>query len=320
MRAAVVRRTGGPEVFRVEDVPEAVAGPGESLVDVVFAGVNYEDLDLRSGHHPHSLPAVLGVDAVGRRRFDGHRVAVLLRQGGGYAQVVAATDAHTVELPDEVDDQQAAALLEQGATGYGALVLAGRLQRGESVAVSAAAGGVGHLTIQLARSLGAGTVVGLASTPEKRKLVQTLGADVALDPADPQLAERLREATGGGVDLFVDSVGGAVLRSAMRGLRPFGRLVCIGWRDEPDEVSTEHLAELSVGCVGFWMRHVVADRRLLRTITDQLFALAGRRELVARIDRIVALDEVGAAHAAMAARDTSGKVLIDVNREVGLLS
>jgi len=143
MRAAMLRRAGGPEVLQVEDVPEPVPGPGESLVDVVLAGVNYEDLDLRSGHHPLPLPALLGVDAVGRRRADGRRVATLLRRGGGYAQVAAAADAHTVELPADVDDQQAAAVLEQGATAYGALLLAGRLRPGESVAVSAAAGGVG---------------------------------------------------------------------------------------------------------------------------------------------------------------------------------
>ena len=316
MRAVLLRRTGGPEVLRVEDVPDPVPGVGESLIDVSLAGVNYEDLEFRSGRHPVPLPARLGLDAVGPRRGDGRRVAALLREGGGYAQVAAAVDAYTVEVPAEVDDGQAAALLEQGSTAYGALVLAGRLQPGESVAVSAAAGGVGHLAIQLARLQGAGRVVGLASTADKRRFVERLGADVALDPAAPDLVDQLRAASGGGVDLFVDSVGAGVLRSALLGLAPFGRLVCIGWRGRPDEVTTEELAERSVGCAGFWMRHVVDNRELLCAIVDRLFELAVRGDLVAQVDRIVALDEIGAAHAAMAARATIGKILIDVNREV----
>jgi NADPH2:quinone reductase len=318
MRAAVLRRVGGPEVLRVEQVPEPEPGDGQSLVDVSFAGVNFDDLERRGGiSPPPSLPAVLGVDLVGRRRRDGRRVAVLMRHGGGYAQVAAATDAYSVDVPDDITDEQAVGLYEQGATAYGALVLAGRLRAGELVAVSAAAGGVGHLAVQLAVALGAGQVIGIASTPAKRAIVASLGADVVL--AQDDLDERLREATGGrGVDLVVDAVGGDLTRRLLHGLAPFGRLVSYGWRtDDPGRgvvhVSTEELTDRSIGCAGFWMRHVVDNRPLLSGIADTLFSLAARRRLVARVDRIVPLTEVGAAHAAMAARATVGKVLVDVN-------
>jgi NADPH2:quinone reductase len=341
MRAVVLRHPGGPDVLRVERVPEPLPGPGESLVDVTLTGVNFDDLVQRAGAHPElPLPAVPGVEAVGRRRVDGRRVVALLRQGGGYAEVVAARDAYTVEVPAGIDDAQALGLFEQGGTAYGALLLAGRLRAGESVAVSAAAGGVGHLAVQLAVALGASPVIGLASTPAKRQFVKGLGADVALDPADPELADRLREAAGGiGVDLFVDSVGGPVARAGLAGLAPFGRLVCLGWRpaaaDGPgtagrdlptvadiDDVTgvvaltTAQLARGSIGCAGFWMRHVVDHRELLSGIAERLFALAAHGRLTVHVDRTVALPEVGAAHAAVAARATTGKVLIDVRREM----
>jgi NADPH2:quinone reductase len=321
MNAVVLRTFGAPNVLRVERMPEPIPTEGQSLVDVSLAGVNYDDLERRRGDHQQSLPAVLGVDLVGRRRRDGRRVAVLMRGGGGYAQVAAAADAHSIEVPDHVDDEQAVGLLEQGATAYGALVIAGRLRAGESVAVTAASGGVGHLAVQLAVAYGASPVIGIASTAAKRALVASLGADVVLDPAAADLDERLRAATEGrGVDMVVDGTGGDVARAGLRGLAPFGRLVCYGFRaDDPTrgsiQVTTEQLADRSLGCAGFWMRHVVDDRALLCGVADELFGLAKRGRLAAHIDRVVSLAEAGTAHAAMATRATSGKVLLDVNRE-----
>jgi len=127
--AVVLREFGGPNVLHVEQIAEPVCGPGTSLVDVSFAGLNFDDLEHRRGAEPGiQLPAVLGVDVVGRRRRDGRRVVVLMRRGGGYAQVVAATDAHSLAVPDDIDDTQAIALTEQGITAYGALKLAGRIR------------------------------------------------------------------------------------------------------------------------------------------------------------------------------------------------
>ncbi|GAA2819708.1 zinc-binding dehydrogenase [Kitasatospora aburaviensis] len=312
MRAAVIRRYGGPEVLRAETVPEPVAGPGQVVIDVTLAGLNYADLHCREGSYGcYPLPAVLGADVVGRRRGDGRRVAALLRSGGGYAEVACAEPAFTVEVPDGVSDEQALALLEQGATAYGALTLLGRIRPGERVAVTAAAGGVGHLAVQLARELGAGRVLGVASTEAKRDFVRSLGADAVFDPADPRLAELLGEA--GGVDLFVDSVGGGVLRSGLAALAPFGRLLSVGARGGPEEsFSVAELAEGSVGVLGFWLQHVLDDRALFADVAARLFGLAERRRLVARIDRVVPLAEVAAAHRAMGARETMGKVLVDV--------
>ncbi|MBO1413374.1 zinc-binding dehydrogenase [Streptomyces sp. FH025] len=315
MRAAVIHRYGGPEEFRTETVPEPAAGPGRVLIDVTLAGLNYADLHCRTGEYArYPLPAVLGADVVGRRRGDGRRVAALLRSGGGYAQVACAETRFTVELPDGVSDAQALALLEQGTTAYGALALSGRLRPGECVAVTAAAGGVGHLAVQLARELGAGRVLGLASTPAKREFVRSLGADDALDPADPRLAERLARA--GGVDLFVDSVGGPSLRTGLAALAPFGRLLSVGARGGPEEAfSVDELAERSAGLLAFWLQQVLDDRVLFTGLVGHLLRLAGECRLVARIDRTVPLSGVADAHRALAARETMGKVLVDVRRE-----
>ncbi|MGW4893968.1 quinone oxidoreductase family protein [Kitasatospora sp. NPDC004240] len=310
----MIHHYGGPEEFTVEEVPEPVPGPGRCLLDVTLAGVNYADLHCRRGEYLElALPAVLGADVVGRRRRDGRRVAALLREGGGYAQVACAEEAFTVEVPDGLADAQALALLEQGATAYGGLVTLGRLRPGESVAVGAAAGGVGHLAVQLARELGAGRVVGLASTPAKREFVRSLGADEALDPADPELAERLR--ADGGLDLFLDSLGGPVLRAGFAALAPFGRVVSVGARGgEEESFTVGELADGSVGVLGFWLRHVLADRALFTAVAGRLFQLALEGRLVARVDRTVPLSGVAGAHRALAGRGTMGKLLVDVTR------
>ncbi|MGW6915335.1 quinone oxidoreductase family protein [Kitasatospora sp. NPDC054939] len=310
----MIHRYGGPEEFALAELPEPVPGPGRCLLDVTLAGINYADLHCRRGEYlALPLPAVLGADVVGRRRRDGRRVVALLRGGGGYAQVACVEEAFAVEVPDGLADAQALALLEQGATAHGALVALGRLRAGESVAVTAAAGGVGHLAVQLARAAGAGRVVGLASTPAKRAFVRSLGADQALDPADPRLAERL--AAAGGVDLFLDSLGGSWLRTGLAALAPFGRVVSVGARGAAEVPFTaDELADGSVGVLGFWLQHVLADRALFTGIADTLFRLALEGRLTARIDRTVPLSGLAGAHRALAGRETAGKVLVDVRR------
>lgn len=308
MRAVVIRRFGGPEVLETAELPEPVAGPGESVVDVVLAGVNYGDLEVRAGtYRPPRLPAVLGAEIVGVRRRDGRRVAALLRDGGGYAEVAVARDAYTVELPDDIDDLAGAALVEQGCTAYAALVTAGRLRPGERVAVASAAGGVGHLAVQLARALGASAVAGTASTAAKRQFVRELGADHAAEGP-----EALPALFPDGVDLYLDSLGGPRVEAALAALAPFGRLVSIGHREEPAVVAVDALTRRSLGVVTLWMRQVLEADGLFAEVAGRVLALAGEGRLVPHVDRVVPLDGVGGAHEAVAARATTGKVLVDV--------
>jgi len=309
MYAIVIHEFGGPEVLRVESLDEPVPQAGESLVDVTVAGINYADLIFREGTPDRPLPAILGAEVVGRRRGDGRRVAVLMRSLGGYAQVVAAKDAHTVEIPDGIDDLQAAALLGQGGTAYAALTVAGRMRQHETVVVTAAAGGVGHLAVQIARALGAGRVIGVAGTAEKRKFVLELGADEAVDSASLDLRD---------VDLVLDMVGGPMLRAGLRSLKPFGRLVSVGSRGiESDVVVVEDdLGVPTVGLFGFWMQHVADNRELLDEVAGAVFDLALRGKLRATIDRVVPLSRIPEAHIALNTRETTGKLLIDTRSVV----
>ncbi|MEV5509687.1 quinone oxidoreductase family protein [Streptomyces orinoci] len=308
MRAVVMDRFGGPEVLRVRDIPEPVPGEGEFLVDVTLAGVNYADLHVRQGsYRPPALPAVPGAEVVGRRRGDGRRVAALLRTGGGYAQVAAVRAAYSVELPEDIDDRTAAALLEQGCTAHAALVTVGRLAPGESVAVSAAAGGVGHLAVQLALALGASTVVGIASTEEKRELVRKAGARHAI--ASPEEVTRV---VPGGVGLYLDSLGGPGLRPVLAALAPFGRLVYYGHRgQEPTTPALAELTERSLGLHALWMQQVVDDRAVFTATVERLFALVRDGRLAPHLDRVAPLSEAAAVHRAMAGRRTKGKVLLE---------
>src|SRR6185503_2421710 len=159
------------------------AGPGQQLYDVSTAGVNYADTHQTENSYlaEQQLPLIPGTEFVGRSA-GGPRV-VGLAEAGGYAERVAAHPRMTWAVPEGVTDEQALALVVQGATAWHMLRTCSHLQPGESVVVIAGAGGVGSLAIQLARRWGAGRVIATASSPEKRALTEELGADASVDPA-----------------------------------------------------------------------------------------------------------------------------------------
>ncbi|HYX93936.1 MAG TPA: zinc-binding dehydrogenase, partial [Geodermatophilus sp.] len=202
MRAAQITRFGGPEVLDVVDLPHPTPGDGQQLFDVSTAGVNYADTHQTENSYlaPQELPLIPGAEFVGSA--DGGPRVVGLVGGGGYAEQVAAAERLTWPVPDGVTDEQALAVVLQGATAWHLLRTSASLGEGETVVVIAGAGGVGSLAVQLARRWGAGRVIATASSPEKRALTEELGADASVDPVladdDPkQLTAALREANGG---------------------------------------------------------------------------------------------------------------------------
>ena len=232
VRAVQITRFGGPEVLELVELPDPVPEPGQSLFDVAAAGVNYADTHQTENSYlaPQQLPLVPGAEFVGTPAGGGPRVVGLL-DGGGYAQRVAAHPRLTWPVPDGVSDEQALAVVLQGATAWHLLRTSAHLAAGETVVVIAGAGGVGSLAVQLARRWGAGRVIATASSPVKRALAQELGADAGVDPAlaedDPRaLTAALREANGGRpVDVVLEMTGGAVFDGSLAALAPFGRLV-----------------------------------------------------------------------------------------------
>src|SRR3954464_15649849 len=173
MRAVQITRFGGPEVLDVVDLPDPVPGPGQQLYDVQAAGINYADTHQIENSYlaAQQLPLVPGAEFVGTPAGGGPRVVGLL-EGGGYAERGAAHPQLTWPVPEGVSDEQALAVVLQGATAWHLLRTSAHLARGESVVVIAAAGGGGSLAVQLAKRWGAGRVIATASSPEKRALAE----------------------------------------------------------------------------------------------------------------------------------------------------
>ena len=316
-RAVRVTRFGGPEVLEVvDDAPEPVIGAGMALLDVDRAGINFADTHQAEDTYlaPTTLPFIPGVEAAGR--IGGRRVVALLA-GGGYAERAAAPLATTFDVPDGVDDGTACALVLQGTTAWHILRTSARIQPGETVVVMAAAGGVGTLAVQLARTFGAGRVVAVASSPEKRALAAELGADATVDSGEQDLTAAIREACGGRSDVVLEMTGGPTTAACLATLAPFGRLVMYGMasRQPTPPVDLGALTVRSQGVIGFWLVHAMRDpARLLAGPMAELLDLVARGELRAVIGDTYALGDARRAHEDLRARRTVGKLLLDPAR------
>src|SRR4029453_15459174 len=282
MRAVQITRFGGPEVLDVVDVPEPTPGPGQQLYDVATAGINFADTHQIENSYlsAQQLPLIPGSEFVGTPVGGGQRVVGLL-EGGGYAEKVAAHDFLTWPVPDGVSDEQALAVVLQGATAWHLLRTSTHLAEGESVVVIAGAGGVGSLAIQLASRWGAGRVIATASSPEKRALCEELGADATVDPAladdDPkQFTGALREANGGKpVDIVLEMTGGNIFTGSLSALAPFGRLATHGMaaRQETKPVPPGALMQKSRAVIGFWLAHCMARPEMMNAAMNDLLPM-----------------------------------------------
>lgn len=317
MRAIVVTEFGGPEVLVPADVPMPVPESGQVLIEVDHAGVNYADTHQAENTYLSNttLPMVPGGEVVGRAA-DGRRVVALV-DGGGYAEHAVADVRQTFEVPDAVDDVSALALIVQGATAWLLLHRTARVRPGESVVVHAAAGGVGTLAIQLASALGAGRVIATASTPQKRELALSLGADVAVDPAGGDLTRALRDANGGRrVDVVLDMTGGASTDQSVAALAPFGRLAFYGMasRVPPTPVPLPSLLAHSTTVSGMWLPHAFTVPGLMPQVMAELFELVADGDLRVIAGGDYALADARRAHEDLRSRSTIGKLVLDPRR------
>jgi NADPH2:quinone reductase len=213
-----------------------------------------------------------------------------------------------------VSDGEALALLLQGLTAWHLYRTCAHVRAGESVVVVAAAGGVGSLAVQLGKAVGA-RVIATASSEEKRQLALELGADAAVDVTAEDLAERLVEATGGQVDVVLETAGGRVFDAGMEALAPLGRMVAYGISSrEQNEVRTGRLLRRSQSVIGFWLFEALKHPELvdgpLRELFDHL--AAGRLRVVE--GETYPLSEARRAHEDLQARRTTGKVMLDPRR------
>jgi NADPH:quinone reductase len=315
MRAIQIESFGGPEVLRQADVPEPIPVAGKVMIDVTAAGINYADIHRVADDYlaDQELPFIPGQEVVGRLA-DGSRVVSLVR-GGGYAERALGAENLTFTVADEIADMDALALMLQGTTAWHLLRTSARLQRGETVVVFAAAGGVGTTAVQLARVWGAGRVIAVASTEEKRELARSLGAHAAVDSVSSDLAEELIDANGGrGVDIVLEMTGGDVFRAAMESLAPFGRLVHYGAasRTMAPPVEPRELMSNCTAVVGFWLMQ--CTRSMLQESLDDLWAMTARGGLRPQIGEIFSMSDARRAHEELRARKTTGKLALDPAR------
>jgi NADPH2:quinone reductase len=312
MKAIQIKEFGGPENFEYVDLPDPEPGPGQALIEVARVGVNFADTHSTRNDYlaKQELPLVPGAEVSGRTT-DGRRVAALLGSGG-YAQKVVAPAATLVPVPDEVDDDQAAGLLLQGLTAMALVGRCARIEPGETIVIEAAAGGTGTLAVQLAKRAGA-TVIGLASSEEKRALVSELGADATVDSRAEELGAAIREANGGDrVDAVLHMSGGDAFDQEMEVLAPLGRMVVFGIASrEQRDVSTAALLRGSKTVVGFWLAHLLSRPDLIGPMIGELFSAAAKGEITATIGEVYPLSEAARAHQDIVARRTSGKLLLD---------
>lgn len=313
MKAIQISAYGGPEVLQYVDLPEPVERQGHTLIRVTRAGVNYADTHTTENTYitPTQLPAVPGGEVAGTTP-DGRRVVALV-PGGGYAELAVARDDLIFDIPDGITDGQALALVLQGVTAWHLLQTSAHLAAGESVVVHSAAGGVGTVAVQLAKHYGAGRVIATASTAEKRKLAEELGADLALE-AGVDLRDQLIEANGGRpVDVVLEMIGGTVFDQSLRALAPFGRLVTFGQasRTAAKAIDPVKLMAASRGVIGFWLGHCFRRPATIAQPLEELFRLTLDGVLRPVVGGEYPLAEAARAHQDILGRGTVGKLVLD---------
>ncbi|MEU8677558.1 zinc-binding dehydrogenase [Streptomyces sp. NPDC048560] len=300
MLAIQFGRFGGPEVLAPVELAAPVAGPGEVLLTVEAAGVNFADTHQVDGSYltADALPFVPGSEVVGRTP-DGTRV--LARVSGGYAEQVVAKESAVQPIPEELGAAEALSLMMQGLTAWHLLRSAARLREGETVVVHSAAGGVGSLAVQLAREFGAGRVLAQASTPAKERLALELGADAVITYPHEEKA-----------DVVLDAVGGELFDQALGSLASFGRLVTYGnaARTGFTPLDPARLNRLNAAVVGFWLRPALAAPGAVAGPLKELFGLVAGGRLKPVAGGSYPLAEARRAHEDLLARRTVGKIVL----------
>lgn len=317
MRAVQITEFGGPEVLQLVDLPDPEPGEGQVLVDVATAGVNYADTHQVEDSYLSAteLPLVPGSEVVGTTA-DGRRVAAFTGTGG-YAEKVVVPRDMAFDLPAEVDDTAGVAMLVQGLTAFHLLTTCTGVGAGDTVAIHAAAGGVGSLLVQLARRAGATRIVGTASTDDKRALAEELGCDATVDSRTEHMKAALEEACDGKPDVVIDMVGGDTTDQSLAALAPLGRYAFYGMasREAPSPVRLEALMQRSKTVSGFWLMDCFRrPRQMIAEPLQELYTQVAAGQLRVEGGSRYPLSQVRQCHEDLRGRRTTGKVTLDCTR------
>ncbi|MGH7828506.1 MAG: quinone oxidoreductase family protein [Candidatus Binatia bacterium] len=320
MKAVRVHQYGGPEVLKTEDISVPEPNAGEARVKIEAIGLNYIDVYQRAGLYPLQTPFTLGMEGAGTvdslgegvtEIKEGDRVAYAMVPGS-YAESAIVPAAKLAPLPASVSFGEAAALMLQGMTAHYLTHSTYPLQEGDTALVHAAAGGVGLLLIQIAKSLGA-KVIGTVSTEAKAQLARETGADYVILYTQADFVAEVKKLTDGrGVHVVYDSVGQSTFDKSLDSLRPRGYMVLFGQSSGP--VPPLDPARLVAKGSLFFTRpslaHYSSDREELLRRANDLFNWTASGKLKPRIEQRLPLGDAAEAHRQLEGRKTTGKVLL----------
>jgi len=312
--------TGAADVLKLETVEVGDPGLGQARVRHSLIAVNFIDIYFRTGRYPLALPNGLGSDAVGVVEAVGEgvsdikvgdRVGYLLGPQGAYSDVRVMPAEVLIPLPDGVSDRTASTLIMKGMTAQYLFRQVYPLKGGETILYHAAAGGVGLIACQWARALGV-TMIGTVSTDEKAAIAKANGCTHTIVTSRENIAERVRELTGGkGVPVVFDSVGKDTLMASLDSLRPRGTLVSNGTSSGPVVIDTSLLA----GKGSLWltrpaMVHYAKPRAQMLAMADELFGLVLTGKIRSEPSQSYALADAADAHRALESRQTVGATVL----------
>ena len=340
MRAVVLREHGGPEVLRVEEVPDPTPGPGEAVVRVKACALNHLDLWVRRGipGAPFHLPTISGADVSGTIHAVGPDVAgwelgepVMVAPGlscgechrcmsgadhlcssygilgetqnGGLAEYVVVPAINLFPKPERLSFNDAAAMSLSFLTAWHMLVSRAQLMAGEHVLVHAGGSGVGSCAVQIAKHLGA-RVIATAGSQRKLELARELGADETINYQEEDFVARVKSSTERrGVDVVFEHVGGEVFERSLRCLAWAGRLVTCG-------ATTGIDARINLRHIFFKSQSILGSTMGTRREFAELVRLYGEGHFRSVIDRVLPLESIADAHRAIEAREVFGKVVM----------
>lgn len=319
MRAIQIKKTGGPEVLDLVEIPTPEPKPGEVLVRIAASGVNFIDTYLREGRYAAELPFIPGQEAAGTVEKLGEGVAGFAvgdhvawnGTRGTYAEYACASAKELLHVPDGMSPEDAAAVLLQGLTAHYLVHDTYRVQPGDTILAHAGAGGVGLLLTQMAKMLGA-RVITTVSTDEKATLSRQAGADHVVFYTRENFADAVRKIAPEGLPVVYDSVGKTTFEDSLKCLRPRGLMALYGGSSGAvppfDLIRLSTMGSLYV--TRPTLKDYVSTRAELDRRTKDVFNWVGAGKLKVRIGEKYPLADARQAHIDLQARKTTGKVLL----------
>lgn len=320
MNSIRVHKTGGPEVLRIEELPDPAPGPGELVVNIEAIGVNFIEIYQREGVYTVQRPFTPGSEAAGTVRALGSGVTefrvgdrvVSQSMRGAYASRAVVAAERAVKFPEGVAPKVAAACFLQGLTAHYLTTSTYPLQAGDSCLIHAAAGGVGLLLCQMAKMRGA-HVIGTASTPEKLELAREAGADETINYSSRDFVADVKCITNDiGVSVVYDSVGRTTFEGSLNALRRRGMLALFGQSSGPVPAFDPQILNRkgSLFLTRPTLNDYVATREELVQRANELFSWIAQGKLKVKIGAEFPLVRAADAHRALAGRKTTGKVVL----------